>query len=48
MNHMANKEKAELSLDIDHLINDNEEKPYRSEVEDDPISQAKRQEEFNN
>jgi len=29
-------------------ISNNEEKPYRSEVEEDPISQAKRQEEFNN
>ena len=29
-------------------INGTEEKPYRSEVEEDPILQAKRQEEFNN
>ena len=33
-------------LDIENLINEIEERPYRSEVEEDPISQAKRQEEF--
>ena len=35
-------------LDIENLINEIEERPYRSEVEDDPIGQAKRQEEFGN
>ena len=35
-------------LDIENLINEIEERPYRSEVEEDPISQAKRQEEFRN
>ena len=35
-------------LDIENLINEIEEKPYRSEVEEDPIGQAKRQEEINN
>ena len=38
----------ESGLDIENLINEIEEKPYRSEVEEDPISQAKRQEEFSN
>ena len=42
------KKEQKLEFIIESLINDNEEKPYRSEVEDDPIAQAKRQEEFNN
>lgn len=33
---------------VDELVNNREERPRRSEVEDDPISQAKRQEEFSN
>jgi len=35
-------------LDIENLINEIEEKPYRSEVEECPSLQAKRQEEFSN
>ena len=35
-------------LDIENLINEIGDKPYRSEVEEDPIGQAKRQEEFRN
>ena len=42
------KKEQKLEFIIESLINDKEEKPHRSEVEDDPISQAKRQEEFNN
>ena len=42
------KKEQKLEFIIESLINDNEEKPYRSEVEEDPISQAKRQKEFNN
>jgi len=38
----------ESGLDIENLINEIEERPYRSEVEECPIAQAQRQEEFNN
>lgn len=36
------------ALKMDEIVNNVEEKPHRSEVEDDPALQAKRQEEFNN
>ena len=42
------KKEQKLEFIIESLINDNEEKPYRSEVEGDPIAQAKRQEEIGN
>jgi len=42
------KKEQKLEFIIESLINDNEEKPYRSEVEGDGIKEAQRQEEFNN
>ena len=42
------KKEQKLEFIIEGLINDNEEKPYRSEVEDDGALQAKRQEEIEN
>ena len=42
------KKEQKLEFIIESLINDNEEKPYRSEVEEDGKLQAQRQEEFKN
>ena len=42
------KKEQKLEFIIESLINEREEKPHRSEVEECPISQAKRQEEINN
>ena len=41
------KKEQKLEFIIENLIH-SKEKPHRSEVEDDGISQAKRQEEFKN
>jgi len=41
------KKEQKLEFIIESLIH-SKEKPHRSEVEEDPISQAKRQEEFSN
>ena len=46
--HEGLKKEQKLEFIIESLINEKEEKPYRSEVDGDGIGEAKRQEEFEN